>query len=80
MVVQYSHFGSFFCNLAVSHQWCDLFYRLLHSSMRHIEEVEGGDRDILVVHRNQATVAWPEAIACHRPRRQSGVIRTYPPP
>ncbi len=56
----------------VSHQWCDLFYRLLHSSTRHIEEVEGGERDTLIVHRNGATVAWPEAIACHRPRRQSG--------
>jgi hypothetical protein len=63
----------------VSHQWCDLFYRLLHSSTRHIEEVEGGERDTLVVHRNEATVAWPEAIACHRPCRQSGVIRIYPP-
>jgi hypothetical protein len=63
----------------VSHQWCDLFYRLLHSSTRHIEEVEGGERDTLVVHRNEATVAWPEAIACHRPRRQSGVIKAPPP-
>ncbi len=36
---------------------------------RHIEEVEGGERDTLVVHRNEAAVAWPEAIACHRPRR-----------
>jgi hypothetical protein len=61
----------------VSHQWCDLFYRLLHSSTRHIEEVEGGERDI--VHRNEAAVAWPEAIACHRPRRQSGVIKASPP-
>jgi hypothetical protein len=25
-------------------------------------------------------LAWPEAIACHRPRWQGGVIRTYPPP
>ena len=65
---------------SVSHQWCDLFYRLLHSSTRHIEEVEGGERDILVVHKNEATVAWPEAIACHRPRRQSGVIKAHPPP
>ncbi len=65
---------------AVSHQWCDLFYRLLHSSTRHIEEVEGGERDTLIVHRNEATVAWPEAIACHRPRRQSGVIKARPPP
>ncbi len=39
-----------------------------------------GERDTLVVHRNEATVAWPKAIACHRPRRQCGVIRTYPPP
>ena len=64
----------------VSHQWCDLFYLLLYSSTRHIKKVEGGERDTLVVHANEATVAWPEAIACHRPRRQSGVIRTYPPP
>jgi hypothetical protein len=64
----------------VSHQWCDLFYRLLQSSTRHIEEVEGGERDTLTVHRNEAAVAWPEAIACHRPRRQSGVIKAHPPP
>ncbi len=63
---------------AVSHQWCDLFYRLLHSSTRHIEEVEGEERDTLVVHRNEAAVAWPGAIACHRPRRQSGVIKAPP--
>ena len=31
--------------ICVSHQWCDLFYRLLHSPTRHIEEVEGGERD-----------------------------------
>ena len=67
----------------VSHQWCDLFYRLLHSSTRHIEKVEGAEGaegDTLTVHRNEATVAWPEAIACHRPRRQSGVIKARPPP
>jgi hypothetical protein len=66
--------------MTVSHQWCDLFYRLLHSSTRHIEEVEGGERDTLIVRRNEATVAWPEAIACHRPRRQSGVIKAHLPP
>jgi hypothetical protein len=50
-----SFFGKFFTvctltsvfndkiSLSVSHQWCDLFYRLLHSSTRHIEEVEGGE-------------------------------------
>ncbi len=27
----------------VPHQWCALFYRLLHSSTRHM--VEGGERD-----------------------------------
>ncbi len=32
----------------VSHQWCDLFYRLLHSYTRHIEGVVGGERDILL--------------------------------
>ena len=42
---------------AVSHQWCDLFYRLLHSYMRHIEGVGGGERDILLVHKNEAMVA-----------------------
>jgi hypothetical protein len=63
----------------VSHQWCDLFYRLLHSYRRHIEEVEGGERDILAVHKNEATVAWPEAIACHRPRRQWCYQGTPPP-
>ena len=38
----------------VSHQWCDLFYRLLHSPTRHIEKVEGGERDTQVVHMNEA--------------------------
>jgi hypothetical protein len=40
---------------SVSHQWCDLFYRLLYSSTRHIEKVEGGERDTQVVHVNEAT-------------------------
>ncbi len=29
----------------VSHQWCDLFHRLLHSYTRHIERVVRGGRD-----------------------------------
>ncbi len=33
--------------LRVSHQWCDLFHRLLHSYTRHIERVEKGERDIV---------------------------------
>jgi hypothetical protein len=33
---------------AVSHQWCDLFYRLLHSYTRHIERVVRGERDIVL--------------------------------
>jgi hypothetical protein len=41
--------------IVVSHQWCDLFYRLLHSPTRHIEKVEGGGRDTQVVHVNEAT-------------------------
>jgi hypothetical protein len=32
----------------VSHQWCDLFYRLLHSYTRHIEGVVGGERDMFL--------------------------------
>ncbi len=31
------------------------FYRLLHSSTRHIEKVEGGERDTQLVHVNEAT-------------------------
>jgi hypothetical protein len=45
---------------------------------RH-SRTEIGGRDILAVHKNEAMVAWPEAIACHRPRRQIGVIKAYPP-
>jgi hypothetical protein len=41
--------------VVVSHQWCDLFYRLLHSPTRHIEKVEEGERDTQVVHVNEAT-------------------------
>jgi hypothetical protein len=70
-------FGPFGADVLVSHQWCDLFYRLLHSYRRHIEEVERAERDTLTVHRNEATVAWPEAIAR---RRQTGVIKAHPPP
>ncbi len=53
-----------------------LFYieRDPHSRM------EKGERDTQVVRVNEATVAWPEATACHRPRRLSGFIRTHPPP
>jgi hypothetical protein len=42
-------------NTVVSHQWYDLFYRLLYSSTRHIEKVEGGERDTQLVHMNEAT-------------------------
>ncbi len=37
--------------------FCALFHRLLHSSTRHIEKVEGGERDTQVVRVNEATVA-----------------------
>ena len=40
---------------SLPHQWCALFYRLLHSSTRHIEKVEGGERDTQLVHVNEAT-------------------------
>ena len=40
--------------MSVSHQWCDHFYRLLYSSTRHIEKVEGGERDTQLVHMNEA--------------------------
>jgi hypothetical protein len=39
----------------IAPQWCDLFYRLLYSSMRHIEKVEGGERDTQLVDVNEAT-------------------------
>jgi hypothetical protein len=42
--------------------------------------MEIGERDTQVVHVNEATVAWPEAIACHRPRRLSGAYQAMPPP
>jgi hypothetical protein len=34
--------------ICVSHQWCDLFYRLLHSYTRHIERVVRGERDTVL--------------------------------
>jgi hypothetical protein len=61
---------------SVSHQWCDFFLSTTSQPHATHRKVEGGERDTQVVHRNEATVAWPGAIACHRPRRQSGVIRT----
>ncbi len=49
----------FYCTynmcIYVSHQGCDLFYRLLYSYTRHIEKVEGGERDTQLVHVNEAT-------------------------
>ncbi len=42
------HLSGIFSDLpSVSHQWCDLFYRLLHSYTRHIERVVRGERDTL---------------------------------
>ncbi len=32
----------------VSHQWCDLFYRLLHSYTGHVERVVRGERDTVL--------------------------------
>ncbi len=32
----------------VSHLWCDLFYRLLHSYTRHAERVVRGERDTVL--------------------------------
>jgi hypothetical protein len=56
----------------------------LPTSLFYIERdphsrTEIGERDTLVVHKNEATVAWPEAIARHKPRRQSGVIKAHHP-
>jgi hypothetical protein len=56
----------------------------LPTSLFYIERdphsrTEIGERDTLIVHKNEATVAWPEAIARHKPRRQSGVIKANPP-
>ncbi len=34
-------------NTPVSHQWCDLFHRLLHSYTRHTERGSRGERDIV---------------------------------
>jgi hypothetical protein len=38
-------FAMVFYFLFVSHRWCDLFYRLLHSYTRHMERVVRGERD-----------------------------------
>ncbi len=34
--------------IVVSHQWCDLFHRLLHSYTRHEERVARGERDTVL--------------------------------
>ncbi len=49
----------------VSHQWCDLFYRLLHSYTRHIERVVGGERDILLSAQEwgHGGVAWGDCVS-----------------
>ena len=59
---------------------CTASYKLFYIERDPRSRTEIGERDTQVVHMNEATVAWPEAIACHRPRRLSGVIRAYPPP
>jgi hypothetical protein len=54
----------------------------LPTSLFYIERdphsrMEKGEKYTQVqVRVNEATVAWPEATACHRPRRLSGVYRT----
>ncbi len=45
--LSYSVGSSFFLLVIVSHQWCDLFHRLLHSYTRHIERESRGERDIV---------------------------------
>jgi hypothetical protein len=52
---RYRSMNLFLETAIVPHQWCALFYRLLHSSMRHIEKVEGGERDTQLAHVNEAT-------------------------
>ncbi len=57
----------------------------LSTSLFYIERdprsrMEIGERDTQVVRVNEATVAQPEATACHRPRRLSGVYQDMPPP
>jgi hypothetical protein len=57
----------------------------LPTSLFYIERdphsrMEKGERDTQVVRVNEATVAWPEATACHRPRRLSGVYQDKSPP
>ncbi len=48
MVRVRDHYLTFTSFPTVSHQWCDRFYRLLHSYTRHIERVEIGERDIVL--------------------------------
>ncbi len=46
----------------VSHQWCDHFYRLLYSSTRHMQKVEGGERDTQLVHVNEANSCLAQGV------------------
>jgi hypothetical protein len=55
LVKNFNLFFKSYTTPIVSHLWCDHFYRLLYSSTRHIEEVEGGERDTQLVHVNEAT-------------------------
>ncbi len=57
LLERFKIFGGTDRNRVVPHQWCALFYRLLHSSTQHIEKVEGGERDTQLVHVNEATAA-----------------------
>jgi hypothetical protein len=57
----------------------------LSASLFYIERdprsrMEKGERDTQVVRVNEATFAWPEATACHKPRRLSGVYQDILPP
>ncbi len=58
---------------------CTASYKPFYIERDPHSRTEIVERDTLVVHKNEATVAWPEAIARHKPRRQSGVIKAHPP-
>jgi hypothetical protein len=64
----------------VSHQWCDLFYRLLHSYTRHIERVVRGERDTLLSAQEwgHGGVAWGDCVSQSRAGRVT-LSRHTPP-
>ncbi len=65
--------------IAPKKKWCDHFCRILYSSTRHIEKVEGGERDTQLVHVNEANSCLARGY-CVSQAAQGDLRLSSPPP